>query len=176
MLFLPLCLTSQCSTVSHALRFMFLPAKAGTGRWGQETCVLFGEKLVFSFCSAEKLLASLSYFLWLHPVEAINIINVLFKRFFSSWWKAVVESHFFFFQSEAEGKSVAGTLNFNAAPDAQTLYNAMKGLGELTPTTYVNSMFLYLLSWNQFLRKFASRDITSFLLWKTNIKVSSVCT
>lgn len=36
---------------------------------------------------------------------------------------------------------MAGTLNFNAAPDAQTLYKAMKGLGELTPTTYVNFMF-----------------------------------
>lgn len=41
---------------------------------------------------------------------------------------------FFFFQSEAEGRSVAGTLNFDAAPDAQILYKAMKGLGELTPT------------------------------------------
>ncbi|NXU95783.1 ANXA8 protein, partial [Cettia cetti] len=30
---------------------------------------------------------------------------------------------------EAEGRSVAGALNFNAAPDAQTLYKAMKGLG-----------------------------------------------
>lgn len=56
----------------------------------------------------------------------------------------MVKSHvfFFFFQSEAEGRSVAGAFNFNAAPDAQTLYKAMKGLGELTPTTYVNSMFL----------------------------------
>ncbi|NWX37970.1 ANXA8 protein, partial [Notiomystis cincta] len=36
---------------------------------------------------------------------------------------------FFFFQSEAEGRSVAGALNFNAAPDAQILYKAMKGLG-----------------------------------------------
>lgn len=42
---------------------------------------------------------------------------------------------FFFFQSEAEGRSVAGALNFNAAPDAQTLYKAMKGLGELIPTS-----------------------------------------
>ncbi|OWK58192.1 Annexin A8 [Lonchura striata] len=32
-------------------------------------------------------------------------------------------------KSEAEGRSVAGALHFNAAPDAQTLYNAMKGLG-----------------------------------------------
>ncbi|NWT92986.1 ANXA8 protein, partial [Urocynchramus pylzowi] len=30
---------------------------------------------------------------------------------------------------EAEGRSVAGALHFNAAPDAQTLYKAMKGLG-----------------------------------------------
>ncbi|XP_053805380.1 annexin A8-like [Vidua chalybeata] len=37
-----------------------------------------------------------------------------------AWWKA---------WSEAEGRSVAGALHFNAAPDAQTLYNAMKGLG-----------------------------------------------
>ncbi|KAM7047912.1 annexin A8-like isoform 1-T2 [Acridotheres tristis] len=37
-----------------------------------------------------------------------------------AWWKA---------WSEAEGRSVAGALNFNAAPDAQILYNAMKGLG-----------------------------------------------
>lgn len=48
---------------------------------------------------------------------------------------------FFFFQSEAEGKSVMGALNFDPTPDAQTLYKAMKGLGELTPTTCVNSMF-----------------------------------
>uniref|UniRef100_A0A8B9G2Q7 Annexin n=1 Tax=Amazona collaria TaxID=241587 RepID=A0A8B9G2Q7_9PSIT len=31
--------------------------------------------------------------------------------------------------SEAEGKSVAGALNFDPTPDAQTLYKAMKGLG-----------------------------------------------
>ncbi|XP_065528950.1 annexin A8-like [Lathamus discolor] len=37
-----------------------------------------------------------------------------------AWWKA---------WSEAEGKSVAGALNFDPAPDAQTLYKAMKGLG-----------------------------------------------
>lgn len=47
---------------------------------------------------------------------------------------------FFFFQSEEEGRSVTGALNFDPAPDAQTLYKAMKGLGELTPTT-CNSMF-----------------------------------
>lgn len=41
---------------------------------------------------------------------------------------------FFFFQSEAEGKSVMGALNFDPTPDAQTLYKAMKGLGELTTT------------------------------------------
>lgn len=63
-LFLPDCLPhNACSTVSRALHFMFLPAaKAGTGRWEQETCVLFGQKLVFSFCSVEKRQASLSYF------------------------------------------------------------------------------------------------------------------
>lgn len=48
---------------------------------------------------------------------------------------------FFLFQSEAEGRSVTGALNFDPVPDAQTLYKAMKGLGELTPTTCVNSMF-----------------------------------
>uniref|UniRef100_A0A8C3E6N4 Annexin n=1 Tax=Corvus moneduloides TaxID=1196302 RepID=A0A8C3E6N4_CORMO len=32
-------------------------------------------------------------------------------------------------KSEAEGRSVAGAFNFNAAPDAQILYKAMKGLG-----------------------------------------------
>ncbi|KFU91655.1 Annexin A8-like 2 [Chaetura pelagica] len=37
-----------------------------------------------------------------------------------AWWKA---------WSEAEGKSVMGALNFDPAPDAQTLYKAMKGLG-----------------------------------------------
>ncbi|XP_041874759.1 annexin A8-like protein 1 [Corvus kubaryi] len=37
-----------------------------------------------------------------------------------AWWKA---------WSEAEGRSVAGVFNFNAAPDAQILYKAMKGLG-----------------------------------------------
>ncbi|NXE21650.1 ANXA8 protein, partial [Ardeotis kori] len=30
---------------------------------------------------------------------------------------------------EAEGRSVIGALNFDPAPDAQTLYKAMKGLG-----------------------------------------------
>ncbi|KFP51019.1 Annexin A8 [Cathartes aura] len=37
-----------------------------------------------------------------------------------AWWKA---------WSEAEGKSMIGALNFDPAPDAQTLYKAMKGLG-----------------------------------------------
>ncbi|NWS99359.1 ANXA8 protein, partial [Mionectes macconnelli] len=36
---------------------------------------------------------------------------------------------FFFLQSEEEGKAVAGALHFDAAPDAQILYKAMKGLG-----------------------------------------------
>ncbi|XP_009068230.1 PREDICTED: annexin A8-like isoform X2 [Acanthisitta chloris] len=37
-----------------------------------------------------------------------------------AWWKA---------WSEAEGKAVTGALNFDASPDAQILYKAMKGLG-----------------------------------------------
>lgn len=50
-------------------------------------------------------------------------------------------SIFLIFQSEEEGKPVIGVyLNFDPAPDAQTLYKAMKGLGELTPVTCVNSM------------------------------------
>lgn len=47
---------------------------------------------------------------------------------------------FLIFQSEAEGVSVTGALNFDPVPDAQTLYKAMKGLGELTPSICVNSM------------------------------------
>ncbi|XP_054238092.1 annexin A8-like isoform X2 [Indicator indicator] len=50
-----------------------------------------------------------------------------------AWWKA---------WSEAEGISVIGASNFDPTPDAQTLYKAMKGLGELTPTTCVNSILL----------------------------------
>lgn len=50
-------------------------------------------------------------------------------------------SIFLIFQSEEEGKPVIGVYsNFDPAPDAQTLYKAMKGLGELTPVTCVNSM------------------------------------
>ncbi|KGL81564.1 Annexin A8-like 1, partial [Tinamus guttatus] len=37
-----------------------------------------------------------------------------------AWWKA---------WSEEEGRSVTGALSFDPKPDAQTLYNAMKGLG-----------------------------------------------
>lgn len=33
--------------------------------------------------------------------------------------------------------------NFDPTPDAQTLYKAMKGLGELTPATCVNSMLCF---------------------------------
>lgn len=48
---------------------------------------------------------------------------------------------FIIFQSEEEGKPVIGVYsNFDPTPDAQTLYKAMKGLGELTPATCVNSM------------------------------------
>lgn len=48
---------------------------------------------------------------------------------------------FLIFQSEEEGKPVIGVYsNFDPTPDAQTLYKAMKGLGELTPATSVNSM------------------------------------
>lgn len=72
---------------------------------------------------------------------------------------------FFFFQSEAEGKSVAGALNFDPTPDAQTLYKAMKGLGELTPNSCVNSMFCFNCQAESYSLRKLQPDI-SFLMWK----------
>lgn len=71
-------------------------------------------------------------------------------------WEAVTKSALFFiiFQSEEEGKPVIGVYsNFDPTPDAQTLYKAMKGLGELTPATCVNSMLcLWFLRWMPFIK------------------------
>lgn len=78
-----------------------------------------------------------------------------FEILFLQLVKAVVKYAVFwvFFQSEAEGVAVTGALNFDPAPDAQTLYKAMKGLGELTPATCVNSVLLVIEVGKKFLRK-----------------------
>lgn len=39
-------------------------------------------------------------------------------------------------QVEQEGVSVKGSSHFNPDPDAETLYKAMKGIGELPPMAW----------------------------------------
>uniref|UniRef100_A0A8C6ZMR1 Annexin n=1 Tax=Nothoprocta perdicaria TaxID=30464 RepID=A0A8C6ZMR1_NOTPE len=53
-----------------------------------------------------------------------------------AWWKA---------WSEEEGRSVTGVLRFDPKPDAETLYKAMKGLGELSSFN-INHMCKFLFS------------------------------